>query len=366
MQNRTGRKQFKYQSPYFKLNGQLPDMKTIQFFGQKCFVQNTMPITPKLSNRSDEALFLGYCDNSVAFKVYLNNSVRIAQHVTFTKQEVMEEVAQIDNPTINSEARYVEAPSVVPFVTLPISVPSTTPTTTTSTTTTSTDSTPITRHSTRQGFQATMSRINESSCLKRRILKVSSDLTTLNEIPAHEFPSDSIGYKPSLKGPLAPYWKEARHTEIQNWFDQEVAEISDLPDGCKAIPGHWIHTAKRNAQGDVVRLKARCVVDGNHQVYGRDFLETYAATPAPEIARLLLTVAAEKNWEVHQMDVDCAYLNAPLDEPVYMQIPPGIDVDRKQGQVFKLVKALYGLKQAGHEWAKHLKGILQSLGWKQS
>lgn len=53
-------------------------------------------------------------------------------------------------------------------------------------------------------------------------------------------------------------------------------------------------------------------------------------------------------------------------QPVYMQIPPGIDISHKPGQVFKLVKVLYGLKQTGFEWSKHLKGILESLGWKLS
>ena len=66
------------------------------------------------------------------------------------------------------------------------------------------------------------------------------------------------------------------------------------------------------------------------------------------------------------MDVDCAYLNAELNDEVYMRVPPGVNIEHKQGQVFKLLRALYGLKQSGREWALHLKGILESIGWKQS
>jgi hypothetical protein len=47
-----------------------------------------------------------------------------------------------------------------------------------------------------------------------------------------------------------------------------------------------------------------------------------------------LNVVASKDWEVHQTDVDCAYLNAELSEPVFMRIPPGINIDHKPGQVF--------------------------------
>lgn len=41
------------------------------------------------------------------------------------------------------------------------------------------------------------------------------------------------------------------------------------------------------------------------------------------------------------MDVDCAYLNAELTEPVYIKIPPGVNIEHKPGQVFRLRRALY-------------------------
>ena len=51
------------------------------------------------------------------------------------------------------------------------------------------------------------------------------------------------------------------------------------------------------------------------------------------------------------LGVGTAFLNAYLDEPVYMHppdeyaLPPG-----KEGCVLKLVKALYGLKQSPRAW----------------
>ena len=46
------------------------------------------------------------------------------------------------------------------------------------------------------------------------------------------------------------------------------------------------------------------------------------------------------------MDVYNAYVNADLEEPLYMQQPPSYIVQSDQ-HVLKLKKAMYGLKQSG-------------------
>ena len=46
-----------------------------------------------------------------------------------------------------------------------------------------------------------------------------------------------------------------------------------------------------------------------------------------------------------QLDINLAYLNAPLEEDVYMYPPPGSSTPR--GKVWKLNISLYGLKQSG-------------------
>jgi hypothetical protein len=45
-------------------------------------------------------------------------------------------------------------------------------------------------------------------------------------------------------------------------------------------------------------------------------------------------MAASKKMIIHQMDVDTAFLNAPLEEDIYMIPPDGYDIAR--GKVLKL------------------------------
>jgi hypothetical protein len=48
--------------------------------------------------------------------------------------------------------------------------------------------------------------------------------------------------------------------------------------------------------------------------------------------RTLLALAAERNWEVHHVDIDAAYLIAVMDEEIYMEIPTGIREQREDLQ----------------------------------
>ena len=81
-----------------------------------------------------------------------------------------------------------------------------------------------------------------------------------------------------------------------------------------------------------------------------------------ETWRILLVLAVQNNWAIHQWDVKATYLQAPLTHEVYVQ-----DTNEKgETEYWRLNKALYGLKQAGHEWYKTMKNIMQQIGLHQS
>jgi hypothetical protein len=82
--------------------------------------------------------------------------------------------------------------------------------------------------------------------------------------------------------------------------------------------------------------------------------------------RVIFALAAQLDWELHHVDIESAYLNATLDEEVYMTPPGGVLKPNKQGKVCKLRKALYGLKQAGREWYKTLATVILDMGYSRS
>jgi len=79
---------------------------------------------------------------------------------------------------------------------------------------------------------------------------------------------------------------------------------------------------KCDKHGRLNRLKARLVVRGDQQV--RIFSqETYAATLAARSFRTFMAIAARFDLNLVQYDVLNAFVNADLDEEVYMHMPPG-------------------------------------------
>ena len=150
--------------------------------------------------------------------------------------------------------------------------------------------------------------------------------------------------------------------EFKAMEDLEVWEIVPRPQGTNVISSKWVYKLKRDADGKISRFKARLVARGFTQVYGTDYLDTYAPVTRLETIRLLFALAAEKDWEIRQIDVKTAYLNGKLDEEIFMEPPEGYPVP--EGHVLLLKKALYGLKQAGRQWFKCLRTAVSKFGLK--
>ena len=100
---------------------------------------------------------------------------------------------------------------------------------------------------------------------------------------------------------------------------------------------------------------------GYSQVHGIDYNETFPPMEKMDSVRLSLAIAASKQWEVHHVDVKCAFLNGDLTEEIYMQQPEGF-VDNPY-LVCRLKKSLYGLKQAPRAWYAKIDGFLLSLNF---
>ena len=109
------------------------------------------------------------------------------------------------------------------------------------------------------------------------------------------------------------------------------------------------------------------VASGYTQVEGVDYFDTYASVMNTKSFRILLTLYnRDKDMSMQHWDVKQAFVNAPLEETVYVQQVKGFEKEWAFGKVLKLKKALYGTKQAANAWQKYLSGILVSLGGRRN
>ena len=167
-----------------------------------------------------------------------------------------------------------------------------------------------------------------------------------------------VTYKQAVSSPDAQLWLQAIEAEHNSLINNGTWTLVDLPSGRKPIGAKWVFKVKTDANGNVDKYKARLVAKGYSQVDGIDYSETFAPVVKMTSIRLLLAIAAAYDMELHQMDVDAAFLNGFLDEDIYMVQPEGFVDSNSPNKVCKLIKSIYGLKQAGRVWyetiAQHL------------
>ncbi|RVW42190.1 Retrovirus-related Pol polyprotein from transposon RE1 [Vitis vinifera] len=164
--------------------------------------------------------------------------------------------------------------------------------------------------------------------------------------------STKVKYPMSNYEALAdPRWKAAMNEEMKSLQKNETWELVECPPGKKPVECRWIYTVKYKADDSIERFKARLVAKGYTQTYGIDYTETFAPVTKINTVRVLLSLAANLDWPLQQFDVKNAFLHGELSEEVYMDLPPGCMVSKKQCQkVCKLKKSLYGLKQSPRAW----------------
>ena len=118
-----------------------------------------------------------------------------------------------------------------------------------------------------------------------------------------------------------PRWKTAMKEEFSSIQKNNTWELIDLPPGRKLVKCKWVFKNNFSVDGSPLKYKEILVSNGYSQVHGIYYNETFAPVENMDSIRLALAIAASKQWEVHHMDLKCAFLNGYLNEYIYMQQP---------------------------------------------
>lgn len=180
---------------------------------------------------------------------------------------------------------------------------------------------------------------------------------------AAESMGDPMCVAEAMDSPESQLWRKAMEDEFNSLQENQTWELVDLPSGRKAINVKWVFKTKRDVKGNITRHKARLVVKGYSQRKGIDYEETFSPVVRQSSIRYLMSLAAQYDLEIEQMDAVSAFLQGEVKEEIYVNQPPEFQIGNK---VCKLRKAMYGLKQASREWNKKLDAALKSIGFDQS
>ncbi|CAI7851621.1 unnamed protein product [Closterium sp. NIES-54] len=82
--------------------------------------------------------------------------------------------------------------------------------------------------------------------------------------------------------------------------------------------------------------------------------------------RVLLHVAAQRDYELHSLDFSTAFLQGSLHEEIWLRRPPGFTGSFPAGTQWSLRRPVYGLREAPREWHDTLRTTLAALGFAPS
>ncbi|KAJ9565619.1 hypothetical protein OSB04_001585 [Centaurea solstitialis] len=382
-------------TPYQLLFGRIPNIDYFKVFGYPCFVLNETENRGKFGPKSDEMIFVGYSDCSVAYRVF-NKKSRVVYESVNVRFDPFVEISS----TVSSNADAVSNNVVSTYAS--------------SCTTTYIDP------------PATSNELDSISATPSSSATLSSEVSPTSSFPCQDLPS--IESSPSS----SPIVMDSHHldttvdAQVQS-SDHDVCDNDLLPDGHESLTTQPAstndvyvsssvndqtplpHTAKWTKAHPIdliigdptssVQTRAATANECNFSVFlstieptrdsdalqdfdwvtamqeelnqfealkkGIDYDETFAPVARLEAIRMFLAYAAYKDFIVFQMDVKTAFLYGHLKEEVYVAQPEGFVDKEHPDYVYVLDKALYGLKQAPRAWYEELSKHLLSKGFKK-
>jgi len=328
--------------PHRGINNKIPfeiitnfkvDYSCFKVFGCRVFFYIPKSFRSKSDNNASPGIFLGYSENPKAYKILdiINNKIILSRTVEFFEDSAANSRITFSLPNIQLDFQL----DFLPPSEIRGSVPLYNAT-----------SIPFINNTDRE--------INQILTNKKRIENGSTDSsirkqkTSMKKTAAKNNLREPNTYQEVFSLPNKDDWLKAIQNELKNMKDLNVFTIIyNIPHNSSLVSSMWVFKYKKDDCGNIIKRKARLVVRGFSQKYGIDYEETFSPTLKQDSLRLITAITVQKSFEIVQIDINSAYLNATQNGEIYMRAPEGHSSYRKG--YWKLNKALYGLKQSRRE-----------------
>ncbi|CAI5994607.1 unnamed protein product [Closterium sp. NIES-64] len=205
----------------------------------------------------------------------------------------------------------------------------------------------------RQDYAASLVAESESVCRP-----------SVGDLDAPDIPTPR-SYDEAIEGPYSSQWQSAMDAEMASWKSTGTYVDEVPPPGANIVNGMWIFRVKR-PPGSAPVFKARYVARGFSQRQGVDYFQTFSPTAKMTTLRVLLHIAAQRDYKLHSLHFSTAFLQGSLHEEIWLRRPPGFTGSFPPGTQWSLRRPVYGLRQALREWHDTLRTTLAALGFAPS
>ncbi|CAI5940840.1 unnamed protein product [Closterium sp. NIES-64] len=150
-------------------------------------------------------------------------------------------------------------------------------------------------------------------------------------------------YAEAIEGSYSSQWQSAMDAEMASWKSTGTYVDEVPPPEANIVSGMRIFRVKR-PPGSPRVFKARYVARGLIQRHGVDFFQAFSSTPKMTTLRVLLHVAAWRDYELHALNFSTAFLHGNLHEEIWLRRPPGFTGLFPPGTQWSLRQTVYGLR----------------------
>lgn len=273
--NRAATKAVHEKTPEEAWSGNKPCVSHLRIFGSLGYSHIPKEKRGKLDDKSEKCIFVGYSENSRAYKLFnpITKRIIISRDVIFDENAAWDWKNEKENGTIIYNNTLLES---LEGETMPDQDE------------VSPQSSPESSSSSESPPRKTKSLAEIYGQTRRMLEEEFSDFALFVD-------SDPINFDDAEK---EEKWRLAMKEEIDAINKNQTWDLVELPAGKKCIGVKWIYKTKRNAQGEIEKHKARLVVKGYKQQYGIDYQDVFVPVARLETIRLILALAAQNNWSV--------------------------------------------------------------------
>lgn len=332
IRNRCPTKALNGRTPYEAWTGKIPYVGYFREFGCKVFILERGPKKGKFEERGKKGIFLGYSEESKAYRIWIpeENKIQITRDVRFQKSsEFSSEIKYEDFLPETYERKTNENPLSTVDINLK-QVGS------------HLNNIPIIMQQANDRNEGNENSEDENAGNNgiaegsgRGPGRPRKILTGLRGRPRKEYqPSHEVRYvesnecllaevpiKDAISGPDADDWMQAMAEEVRSILKNDTWQIVERPRNQKIIGSRMVLRNKYKPDGSIGRRKARIVARGFAQQPGVHFNQTFAPVARLSSIRLLVALAANYGMKMRQFDVTTAYLNGSIEEEIFMEHP---------------------------------------------
>jgi hypothetical protein len=109
-------------------------------------------------------------------------------------------------------------------------------------------------------------------------------------------------------------WLMAMEDEMKSMSANKVWDLEEVLKGAKIVGCKWVYKTKYDSQGKVERFKSRLMAKGFMEREGIDYNDSFSPVSCKDSFRIIMTLVAHYDMELHQMDIKTTFLNGDLEE----------------------------------------------------